>query len=754
MAQNFFDAPGDIIRPSDLRVPRARDLALALEAKSVEHVHLIECKRISESEEVVVFDIDVEVPQVKKNPILPSERISVTFEISDKSVPKTNALRIDFPRVPHLNLHLQELPRNLCLYVDRYEEVKRGWTPARFIRHVRNWLALTARGELHQPDQPLEPVLLDYFGHIVVPEDLLHAGSVPDRLYVIRPPIGAVDKPFLIAQRTNPGDSAAPFVVSVHRCLPQVHGIINMCPATLEHLAAMVLPAGLALLEELRERLKRWHSENQNLEDLQILVLIVFPRIRTQGGTEERIDAWTFWLLESVPTLGSKLGVWQKQDGKLGLLLPTDESKRGQDIGLAVLNTSYQLTAGTAAALNDQQDRQNCRVVAIGLGALGSQVVMNLARSGFGSWTLIDYDLVMPHNLARHALYGPFVGCPKADAVAVAADTIVSGASLFSPLKADVLGTGIVEQSLDDCLEKADLILDMSASVAVARKIAGDFQYGARRVSLFLAPKGHDLVLLSEDKKRLTTLDAIEMQYYRAVLSDDRLIGHLRPRDGQQRYGQTCRDITYVLPQNLVGMHAAIGASALQEVLDQAGGSISIWRCDAARNVHHVEVIPRPVVRHRIGSWTVVTDKGLLEKLHSARETRLPNETGGVLLGSFDMERHLIYIVDSIFSPPDSNEWPTLYVRGCQGLGRAVDEAVEKTNGMLEYIGEWHSHPRRTSTAPSADDLKVFAWLTELMGRDGLPAVMMIVGDPGRLSCFVGGIDRDENCLPEGDGLG
>jgi len=755
MKHTFFEARGDIILSSQLKLPKACDLALALETGSLAYAWLIECRRTSEDEEVVVFEVDVEVPQLKVHEIHPQERISVTFEVQDKITPKAEALRCDFPQVPHLNLHLQEFPRNLCLYADRYEEVKRRWTPARLVQRIREWLALTAKGELHQADQPLEPVLLNFWGHIIIPGDLrpAAAGSLPDRLYVTKPPFATEDTPFLIAQRNAPAEGLAPLVVSVHCCLPHVHGIINRYPATLADLAEMVRTTGLELIEELRARLKRWHSENQSLPDYHVLVLILFPRTRIQGGTEERVDPWTFWLDASLHAIGSKLGVWQKQDGKLGLILSTELSSNGADIGLAVLNTSYELTSSMAASLNGQRDCHDINMVAIGVGSLGSQVVMNLARSGFGSWTLIDNDLVMPHNLARHVLYGPFIGGPKVDGVAFLADSILPGASLFATLKTDVLTPGTQGQALADILQKANSIIDLSASMAVARKLALDTNSAARRLSLFLTPVGNDLVLLSEDRNRTAALDSLEMQYYRCVLSDERLKGHLRPREGQQRYAQTCRDVTYTLPHNRVALLAAIGATAIQEVIDRSSACISIWRCDSAQNVQHIDVTPRPVIRHNTSGWNIVTDVGLLEKLYALRDARLPNETGGILLGSFDMERHLVYIVDSISSPADSKEWPTLYVRGCQGLRLAVDEAVEKTNGMVEYIGEWHSHPRRASTAPSNDDLQVFAWLTELMDNDGLPAVMMIVGDPGRLSCFVGEIDRKENCFPQGASL-
>lgn len=751
MQQDFFDAPGHLVSPSQLNIPKARELALALETGSVEYAQLIESKKTSENREVVVLEVEVEIPQLMVHPIQPRERLSVTFEATDKYIPKTEALRCDFPQVPHLNLHLQEFPRYLCIYADRYEDVKRRWTAARFVQSIRDWLSLTAKGKLHQTDQPLEPVLLDFFGNIIIPGDLGAHDEMPDLLYVTKPMISTTDdKLFLIAHRQAPSQNALDYLVSVHRSPPHVHGVINSYPTSLGKLATMVQSTGLDLLKDLRDRLKLWHKEIPNLQDLKILILILFPRTRIKGGPEERVDPWTFWSEASLHVLGSKLGVWEKQNEKLGLLIPTDSTRKGADISIGVLNTAYELTPDLASILNGRLNDKKIHLAAIGQGALGSQVVLNLARSCFGgTWTLIDNDILMPHNLARHALFKEFVGSPKADGVAMLANEIVSDLKPFSTLRADVLSPGNLESSLRDALQKSELILDMSASVSVARRLAIDIKEGGRRVSLFLAPTGEDLILLAEDRTRETTLDAIEMQYYRAVLEDQRLKDHLKLKEGQQRYGQSCRDITFTLPHNLIAMHAAIGAVALQNLIDLPQASITIWRSDTDQNVKCIKVTPKPVIRLKKGGWTIVTDEGLLEKLYSFRQERLPNETGGVLLGAFDVERRHIYITGSLLSPPDSLELSTGYVRGCRGLKETLTQVEKNTNEMIEYIGEWHSHPPSSNTAPSNYDIQLFQWLTQTMGGEGLPAVMIIVGEHGKYSIFVGEMLEDKISFPK-----
>lgn len=107
-----------------------------------------------------------------------------------------------------------------------------------------------------------------------------------------------------------------------------------------------------------------------------------------------------------------------------------------------------------------------------------------------------------------------------------------------------------------------------------------------------------------------------------------------------------------------------------------------------------------------------------------------------------DVARRVVYIADSIPSPSDSTEWPTLYIRGAAGLKARVDEVHSATAGQVHYIGEWHSHPRGCPPMPSSDDLEVFTWITQALDADDLPAVMIIVGDDGA-SVFIGSMSRD-----------
>jgi molybdopterin/thiamine biosynthesis adenylyltransferase len=73
----------------------------------------------------------------------------------------------------------------------------------------------------------------------------------------------------------------------------------------------------------------------------------------------------------------------------------------------------------------DQQKLTNSRVLVVGAGALGNEIVKNLALVGVGSIDIVDMDIIENSNLARCALFRDHNrGLPKAEVLATAASGI------------------------------------------------------------------------------------------------------------------------------------------------------------------------------------------------------------------------------------------------------------------------------------------------------------------------------------------
>lgn len=137
--------------------------------------------------------------------------------------------------------------------------------------------------------------------------------------------------------------------------------------------------------------------------------------------------------------------------------------------------------------------------------------------------------------------------------------------------------------------------------------------------------------------------------------------------------------------------------------------------------------------------WTVVTNRKFVDRLISWRQKKLPNETGGALVGIYDFERKIIYVAQSINSPSDSIEQSRSYIRGIEGLPEKLEIYSNQTSGIMEYIGEWHSHPNELCPSPSSDDEKLFEYMNEHMQPNSQPTLMLIVGSNENMCLLIKG---------------
>ena len=734
MNDKYFVAPGDVVKAEALAIPKARQLARFLLSELHPWARLVETRSgntESPRSESVVFDVDVELSQVTTNNIRPIERICVTFTDTDDKWPEVLAVRTDFPLVAHLNLRVEEFPRSLCLYEMPYADERLRWTAISVVQRVRCWLSETAIGTLHKEDQALEPLFLGVRDVIILPLGIHPTnckGPVTlNVFYYDRHPWRRV---YMALRQGGDASGHNPnCIATLYICPPIQHGIIRSLPQNLLDLHKVTVAAGGNLIEDLRSQMGNWQADNR-LSQTHLIIIVVFPKTRVVGGPVEAAENWVFVTTQTAGVVGEVLNLWQMRNGVMGRLIGTAvEEGSASGITISPLNPVSTLSREFAAKLNGAT-AEGRKITAIGMGALGSQTASLLARAGYGMWTLVDGDILLPHNFARHALPHQFVGLGKAEAMKIHLDSILAEATSEQFIFADVLNPGNEEAKLNAAMESADAIIDFSASISVARHLALGVPASARRVSAFLNPSGNSLIVLSEDMHRRVRLDALEMQYYRAALSRVELEGHFKATS-LVRYARSCGDASSTLPGQRVALHAAIAARAIRSALARDGSGIDVWTALDDDSVQAIHISPAAVVETEVSGWRIITDIDFLDKLSGIRIKHLPNETGGVLLGVWDLVRRLIYIVDTIPAPLDSKERTTSFIRGCKGLKHEVDAAAAKTGGMLQYMGEWHSHPEGVGTRPSKDDCLVFSWINEMTSKDGFPPVMLIVGANG-----------------------
>jgi integrative and conjugative element protein (TIGR02256 family) len=720
----------------------ARDLYAFLKAGKHPHVQLVSVCSAPEFlkgypwTEFLIIDVKAELHQLKRQDILSVERMALGFHPDDKRPPLVLSLRTDFPDVLHLNAMPWDVPRALCISDMAWPEERLLWTSMRFLENLRRWLSKTSQEENHAIDQPLEPVFIGDQGTIILPHDctpLIGDGSHTTSLVQVeggpRPVYRVTAGPV-----REPSASVACLVISAPQ---QIHKRILRTPTTLNELQAALFDRSFDLYADLRKQLLGFNNDADLKKSLMLLIEV--PLTRSQGAPVEQPNIWAVHILSSIADIGKAVGLWRisPDSGKYGPFygkpFPIDEDP----VSIQVLLPLVMLNRTGAAFLSKRAPFPSS-VCAIGLGAIGSQIVNLLARSGFGNWSLVDHDNLAPHNVGRHALFTGSIGHPKAREMATQVGSLIGNAAEAIPIVADVLNPGVNAGVLNEALLTASLILDFSASISVARSLANDGSAMARRVSLFISPNGRDSIFLAEDVQRSIPLDVLEMQYYRALVLDEKLNDVLETPGEGVRHSRSCRDRTFVIPNDLVALHAAIGANSVHRLVRQDAAQIRIARVDEqSYSVSTVDVAVSPVCRQKVNGWDLILDDHVIERMGTLRKEKLPNETGGVLIGAFDMQRKYIYVVDVIDSPSDSQESPNCYIRGTLDLQADVQRYASLTDGQLVYIGEWHSHPRGCAAIASRTDEALVSSLHKLRSGDGHPALMAIVGEGGETSLYI-----------------
>ncbi|MGD9993957.1 MAG: Mov34/MPN/PAD-1 family protein [Salinivirgaceae bacterium] len=725
MEYNYPIIKGETITKENLVLTRAKKLARVLSNYSGCVDGSLRFVRKDNYDEVILAKFDIEVPQYPKNGIKAYEEVAIICSVKDDNFPEVYALRSDFKTgLPHTNAKTFEYPINLCVTEELFREVKYRFNEFEFVSKISRWFKLTAIDELHQEDQQLEPFYIPK-GYVLIPENFnpFEYNSISR--------IGSSIYYNLVKEQSIDNS----FTLQTLKSDPKKHGYIQKIPQKLSDVDSIITIKGrnfTSLIKEYFDNYLKEISANKLLLNTKLAFNCLIPVKRNNEDKEETYEYLFLITNSTLLQLGQDSGCLEKMDNEIvqifGKKFDIDIIK---NIELDLYSSVFDFNR-TLASFYNNIDQVNDIFTLIGSGALGSQFLDNISRLGLGYWNVIDHDILAPHNLAKHCLGREDIGYNKASQLSKKLNQLLN-CEFATPIESNFLDI-YKDESFVEKLKNSKAIIDMSTSITVARALANDFgeNIKAQRISSFLNPKGNDLVILAEDKRRRHRLDFLEMQYYRNLFHESKLHNHLQFNQSQKiRYNRnSCREITNRINQTDVSLLSSIVAKTIKSLTDSGQAAIKIWSIDNdIFEVCSYSFEPTRWIRKNVGDWKIYVDHWLVDKMKDFRKSKLPNETGGVLIGSYDTERKIIYVCDTLFAPTDSIEKSTSFERGKDGLLKEYKKYLKVADGQLFYIGEWHSHPDYCSVNPSNDDKELYKYLYYTMSKQGFPVVMGILGN-------------------------
>ncbi|EKN4757176.1 TPA: Mov34/MPN/PAD-1 family protein [Yersinia enterocolitica] len=658
------------------------------------------------------------------------ERLAIEINPDNRDQVLVRTLRKSFPVLSHQHASQQGSPRTLCLYNVPWGTVERNWTPERFIERIFWWLRESAELKLHRDDQPLEQLFY------LSPYQLILPSNYAD--YFIS------DERKLTLQCVHEDESV------MIRAVPEIKSRdvnpVQLLPIQVPPVEAHSISSFPETLGKLHEQLKAWGSDLlQPLEaavfgavqtpvksssniSTSLLILVLVPRLNE--GIAERNDVLGYYVnmsIQDVARAFDMLGMPDAQGFQYRVTLLGQKSQKWESIPLSPIEVRFGMNAPSARDMSAVDPATaTFKGVLAGVGALGSALADIWVRECWGQWTLIDPDLLLPHNLCRHIGFDHLIGLPKTEVVRALAKAIYPHEPAPIAINKSILDE---DDGITSTLNDAAIVVDVSTTFEVPRTLALR-EKAPRTVSLFLTPSGQSSVMLMEDAERIQRVDVLEGQYYRSILNNDWGIEHLQHHHGDRWAGGGCRDISVRMSNEVIHIHAGILSRQLRSTMLRKEARVCVWSSDdvsGAVSAHEISLFP--AISANSGKWTVKYDQGLVNKLSDARIQALPNETGGAILGITDFKNRTIILVDVLPTPSDSHASPAHFVRGEDGQQKLLENAKRLTANVVDYVGEWHSHPQGYSARASREDEKLIVTLHSKMSAEGLPVVMLILSD-------------------------
>ena len=142
---------------------------------------------------------------------------------------------------------------------------------------------------------------------------------------------------------------------------------------------------------------------------------------------------------------------------------------------------------------------------------------------------------------------------------------------------------------------------------------------------------------------------------------------------------------------------------------------------------------------------TLIIETKLLEKLYGYVQVGSAPENGGVLLGKKDIESETYFVTD--LSVPSSKDIKRRFsfIRNKDVAQKLIDQRWKDSDGVENYLGEWHTHPEMNP--PSSVDKKLINTIIEDKSNVFSKVFLIILGIDKSIYVGLANADRSKKII-------
>lgn len=325
----------------------------------------------------------------------------------------------------------------------------------------------------------------------------------------------------------------------------------------------------------------------------------------------------------------------------------------------------------------------NSNILIIGCGALGSSLAEILVRGGAKNIVLEDFDSIKGGNLCRSNYNLNNMIYSKTSSLTKRLKSISPFVNINSiPIKLNNYDLNTIKDAFN---KNVDIIFDCSTDTEVTF-IIDKLNFIGKTFSLAITNNAKSFVSITGDnltKQAKTIFDYVENEppsYFE---------------------GTGCGYPTFEANYNDINALLNIGLKVINDNYskDNVNETFIIrpdFEDELIIDIEEYEYYNR----YDIDS-SIHISKSVLQTIEEETTFHYPNEFGGVFIGYKSNEN---FIITNILIPDEYKNGKTIFVREPGTLNERLSEIYNRTNGKIQYLGEWHSHPDGP-TNPSSTDI-------------------------------------------------
>ena len=327
---------------------------------------------------------------------------------------------------------------------------------------------------------------------------------------------------------------------------------------------------------------------------------------------------------------------------------------------------------------------------------------MNLARMGYTEQHFYDEDVILPHNLVRHYESGNYaIGHPKAEVMKIEMDCMFNDNNSTSHTE-NIFNTDILPEGI---------VIDCTASRRILfwATLTDKIKSSMIRSEIYLGGKMGLTVI--EGKSRNPDIYDMQVSLYRKALDEPHIsqwLNYKQPEDMRYHIGFGCSSDTTILDDGTISNHASVVPHLINKYQDTENGIVCVNyfdRDNLTNNGVGIYEMEPMVFLQEVDGWAIHIRSSLYRTIQEYSNEKLEN--AGIWIGSIEKTIKRITIVDT-FIPEDNDRKDNTVEMGKSGVKGYLKSLRAKTNGLLRYIGEWHTHIAGDAS-PSQRDLKTFS---------------------------------------------